>query len=105
MSLLNVTGRVAPPGPATSAAWAADARIDDAIQSTLTLRANMVVPLYRDFDFDVGPATVITEIPGNFPRPVVHHHLENVLARLAEIRRGGSLSVLDLGAGRVKLHA
>src|SRR5579863_1289581 len=105
MSLLNVTGRPAPPGPATSAAWAADARIDDAIQSILTLRANMVVPLDRGFDFDVRPATVITEIPRCFPRPVVHHHLENILARLAEIRHGGRLSALDLGAGRVKLHA
>src|SRR5579864_2469110 len=105
MSLLNVTGRPAPPGPATSAAWVADARIDDAIQNTLTLRANMVVPLDRDFDFDVRPTTVITEIPGNFPRPIVHHHLQNVLAGLAEIRHCGRLSAVDLGAGRVELHA
>src|SRR6476661_9785877 len=104
MSLLKVTGRPAPPWPVTSAAWVADARIDDAIQTTLTLRANMVVPLDRDFDFDVRPTTVITEIPGNFPRSVVHHHLENVLAGLSEIRRGGRLSTVDFGARRVELH-
>src|ERR1700674_2872151 len=105
MSLLNVTGRSAPPGPATSATWAADARIDDAIHNTLTLRANMVVPLHRDFDFDVRPATVITEIPGNLPRPVVHHHLKNVVAGLAESRHGGRLSAVDFGAGWIEPHA
>jgi len=32
----------------------------------------MVVSLYRDFYFDVGPTTVIAEIPGDFSRAVVY---------------------------------
>src|SRR5260370_41757501 len=101
MSLLNVTCRPASVWPVRSAAQAAAVRID-AIQSALTPRMNMLVSLYRDFYFDVGPTTVIAEIPGDFSRAVVYHHLKNVLTWLTEARRGRPLPTVELGPGRIK---
>src|ERR1700693_2491637 len=89
---------------ATSAAWAVDIRID-AIQSALTLRANIVASLYRDLYFNVRPTAVITEIPSDLARAVVHHHLKSVLTWLAEARVCRSLPALQLGPGRTKFNA
>ena len=75
MFLLNVTCRPLLVRLAKSAAWAAKTTVD-AIQSELTLRANMVVSLYRDLYFHVGPTAVIAEVPGYFPRAVVYHYLK-----------------------------
>src|SRR5579863_8482096 len=86
---------------ATSAACAVDIRIG-AIQSTLTLRGNMVVSPYRNLHFHVGPTTVITEISGDFSGAVVYHHLKHVLTRLTEARGGRCLSAVELGPGRIK---
>src|SRR6266446_787910 len=87
-SLLNVTS------PPLVAAYAASGIIRTRILLTIA------TSLHRDLHLIVRPATVISEIPGLLARAVVHHRLENILARLAETGRGRSLTIDDPRLGR-----
>ncbi len=76
--------------------------IMDAIPRKLTLRVDIAGSFHGHLYLNIGPTAVIAEIPGHFPRTIVHHHLKSIIAWFAKprLRKGFSFFELLLWLGK-----